>query len=180
METIRALFLTTLHNKTGHHTNNVWLEELAAPYYIFKDAGADVTIAFSGNGPTAINFTNQPPAAITQSAKRFLKDAEAMNFFSNVILLEEIKADDFDLVFIPGANNFMQDITNNRMLKQLLQNFNNEQKPIGAVSHGVVGLVSLLNDKGEPLIKEKKPANGKGIMSFLSGIKVTFSWRIDE
>lgn len=179
MKTIRALFLTTSHNKTGQHTNNSWLEELAAPYYIFKDAGADVTIALSDNSPAVDNLSNRPPAAITQSAKRFLEDTEAMNFFLNTILLEEIKADDFDLVFIPGANNFMQDITNNSILKQLLENFNSEHKPIGAVSHGVAGLVSLLNDKGEPLIKEKKPAPANRVMPFLSGTKMAFSWRIE-
>lgn len=179
METIRALFLTTLHNKAGHDTDNVWLEELAAPYYIFKDAGADVTIALSNNGPVSVNLSNQPPATITQSAKRFLEDAEAMNFFSNTILLEEIKADDFDLVFIPGANNFMQDVTNNRLLKQLLQNFSIKQKPIGAASHGVAGLVSLLNDKGEPLIKEKLPVSTNRVMPFLLGNKMAFSWRLE-
>jgi putative intracellular protease/amidase len=79
-----------------------------------------------------------------------------MNFLSHSILPEEIKADDFDVVFLPGGHGPMWDIAGNKIVKQLLEDFNIEEKPIAAVCHGVVGLLSLQNDNGELLIKGKQ------------------------
>jgi putative intracellular protease/amidase len=92
----------------------------------------------------------------TRSTKRFLKDEEAMKLLSHSIMLKEIKADDFDVVFLPGGHGPLWDLADNKLLKQLLEDFNSSGKTIGAVCQGVVGLVSLQNDAGEPLIKGKR------------------------
>ena len=92
----------------------------------------------------------------TGTTKRFLKDEEAMSFLSHAVLLEDIRTDDFDVVFLPGGHGPMWDIAGNKTVKELLEAFNNERKPIAAVCHGVAGLLAIQNDKGEPLIKGKQ------------------------
>jgi putative intracellular protease/amidase len=155
---MKVLFIATSHDKMGDtgDKTGVWLEELATPYYIFKNAGADVTIASTIGGRVPLDPKSQSIMVATSSTKRFLKDEEAMNFLSHSILLEEVKADDFDVAFLTGGNGPMWDIAGNTTVKQLLEAFNSKGKPIGSVCHGAAGLLLLQNDKGEPLIKGKQ------------------------
>ena len=158
MKSTTILFVTTSHDKMGDTPNNtgVWLEELAAPYYVFKDAGADITIASPKGGPVPIDPKSLSIIVVTRSSKRFLKDPDAMNFLNNSLKLEEVNPLNFDLVFIPGGHGAMWDLADNKILKQILEAFNNSNKIIGSVCHGVVGLLSLQNNNGELLIKGKQ------------------------
>jgi len=92
----------------------------------------------------------------TQSSKRFLKDTEAIKLLSQSIQLQEIAASDFDMVFIPGGHGPLWDLSDNKILNELLEEFNREEKPIGSVCHGVVTLLSLLNKNGLPLVEGKR------------------------
>jgi putative intracellular protease/amidase len=158
MKTLKVLFIATSHDQlgdTGRETG-LWLEELATPYYMFLDSGATVTIASPKGGSVPLDPKSQSIIVATPGTKRFLKDVEAMNFLSHSMLLEEVKAADFEVVFITGGHGAMWDLADNSILKRLLEGFNKENKPIGAVCHGVAGLLSLHNDKGEFLIKDKQ------------------------
>jgi putative intracellular protease/amidase len=175
IKSIKILFITTSHDQLGDTVDKtgVWLEEFTAPYYVFKDAGAEVTIASPNGGPIPIDPKSQSIMVTTRSTKRFLKDIEARSFLAHSILLKEVKADDFDVVFLPGGHGPMWDIAGNKIVKQLLEAFNSENKPIGSVCHGVVGLLALQNDKGELLIKGKQLAgfsNSEEESSGLSGV----------
>ena len=158
MKSTKILFVTTSHDKMGDTlgSTGVWLEELAAPYYIFKDAGATITLASPKGGPVPLDPKSQSIIIVTQSGKRFLKDADAMDFLSQSARLEEVNADNFDMVFLPGGHGAMWDLANNPILKQLLETFNNSNKLIGSVCHGVSALLTLQNDKGDLLIKGKQ------------------------
>jgi putative intracellular protease/amidase len=158
MKSIKILFIASSHDRMGNTDNKtgVWLEELATPYYIFKDAGAEITLASPKGGPVPLDPKSQSIMVVTSGTKRFLKDEEAMNFLAHSILLEEINADDFDVVFLPGGHGPLWDIADNKIVKQLLEAFNNKNKPIGAVCHGVAGLLSVQDDQGKTLIKGKQ------------------------
>ncbi len=158
MKPTRVLFITTSHDKLGDTAGKtgIWLEELAAPYYVFKDAGAQLTVASPNGGMIPLDPKSQSIMVVTRNTKRFQKDEEAMNFLSHSILLEEINADDFDMVFITGGHGSMWDLSNNKILKQLLEAFNQQHKPIGSVCHGVVGLLTLQDDNGQLLVKNKQ------------------------
>jgi putative intracellular protease/amidase len=158
MKSKKILFITTSHDQIEetHASTGVWLEELASPYYVFKDAGADITIASPKGGPIPLEPKSQSILIITRSGKRFLKDLIATDFLSCSSTLAEVKANNFDLVFLPGGHGAMWDIADNELVNQLLESFNTTKKLIGAVSHGVAGLLSLQNDNGEPLLKSKQ------------------------
>jgi len=150
--------VTTSQDKMGDTNNRtgVWLEELAAPYYIFKEAGFELMIASPKGGPVPLDPKSESIIMATQITKRFLKDEDAMNFLSDSTPVEEVKADDFDAVFLPGGHGPMWDIADSQAVKQLLEGFNNENKPIASVCHGVVGLLALQNDNGELVIKDRQ------------------------
>lgn len=158
MKIINILFIATSHDRlgdTGRRTG-IWLEELAAPYYVFREAGAAVKLASPKGGRIPVDPKSQSIIVATRSVKRFLKDSEAMDFLSHSILPQDVKADDFDAVFIPGGHGAMWDLTGNGMVKQLVEDFNSAGKPIGAICHGVAALLSLQNNKAEVLIRGRQ------------------------
>jgi putative intracellular protease/amidase len=158
MKSTKVLFIATSHDKMADtpEETGVWLEELAAPYYIFKEAGADVTLASPGGGRVPLDPKSQSIILATSSTKRFLKDEEAMNFLSSAIPLEEVNDGDFDVIFLPGGYGLMWDLVDSKRVGQLLEIFYSNNKPIGTTSHGIACLLSLKNSKGEVLIKGKK------------------------
>jgi putative intracellular protease/amidase len=158
MNSMKVLFITTSHNKlgdTGGRTG-LWLEDLAAPYYVFKDAGAEITIASPNGGPVPLDPKSQSIIVVTRSAKNFLKDETAMSFLSRSILLQDAKAEAFDVAFVSGGHGALWDLAGNKTLTALLEDLNNHGKPIGAVGHGVAGLLAVQEESGELLIKGKR------------------------
>ncbi|HJS54250.1 MAG TPA: type 1 glutamine amidotransferase domain-containing protein, partial [Chitinophagaceae bacterium] len=137
--------------KTG-----IWLDGLAVPYYIFKDAGEYITIISPQGGEIPVDPNNQLSIAASQSSTRFLRDPQAMYHLSHSLPLNEVNVEDFDLVFVAGGYGSMWDLVDNKELKQILEDFNRQKKPIGLVGHGVVALVSLTKENGESLVKGKK------------------------
>jgi putative intracellular protease/amidase len=158
MKSIKLLFITTSHDKMGDTADKtgVWLEELAAPYYVFKEVDADITVASPKGGQVPLDPKSLAIILATRNTKRFLKDEEAMGILSKSMVLSAIKADDFDGVFITGGHGSLWDLADNQILKPLLEAFLRNGKPIGAVCQGVAGLVSLENDNGECLVKGKQ------------------------
>jgi putative intracellular protease/amidase len=173
MISTKVLFITTSHNKMADtdEKTGVWLEELAAPYYIFKEAGADITLASPEGGKVPLDPKSQAIILATLSTKRFLKDEEAMNFLSNAIPLENVKDSDFDVIFLPGGYGLMWDLADNRKVRQLLEVFYGKNKPIGATSHGIACLLPLKNNKGEALIKGKQLTGIRNSEQNLSQLK---------
>ncbi|NII26471.1 type 1 glutamine amidotransferase domain-containing protein [Pseudoflavitalea sp. X16] len=155
---MRVLFITTSYNNpvdTGGQTGG-WLEDLAVPYYVFMDAGAEVTIASPNGGAILLAPQNQSIIIVTRSARHLLTEAMAMTFLSRSILLKDAKADDFDVVFLSDGYGALWDLAGNRTVKKLLEAFNNSGKPIAAVGHGVAGLLSVRDGGGRLLVKGKR------------------------
>ena len=158
MISAKVLFIATSHDKIGdtNDETGVWLEEIAVPYYVFKDAGTEVILASPKGGRVPLDPKSRSIILATFDTKRFLKDEEAMYFLSHSMLLKDVLADDYDVIFLPGGHGPMWDLADNKTLKKLLEAFNEKNKPIGAVCHGVVGLLSLQNEKGESWIRGKQ------------------------
>jgi putative intracellular protease/amidase len=158
MNALRILFIATSHDKIGDtgKKTGVWLEELAAPYYIFKDGGAVVTLSSPNGGLVPLDPKSQAIMTATSSTKRFLIDFEAMKFLSQAIPLDVIQADNYDAVFIAGGHGALWDIAGNTEVKRVVEDFFKQTKLVGAICHGVAGLLSLQNEQGETLLKGKQ------------------------
>ena len=158
MTQLKVLFVATSNDRVGDTIcpTGVWLEEIAAPYYIFKDAGADLTLASPKGGEIPVDPKSLSIMVATSLTKRFLKDEDAMQFLSQSKLLGEIYTSEFDLIYVTGGLGTLCDLSNNTILNQLLEKQNSQNKLIGMVGHGVVALLSLQDANGEPLVKGKK------------------------
>ena len=158
MKSLNNLIITTSNNKVfnARIKTGVWLETLVAAYYILKDEGENITIVTSKGGQIPLDLISQDTVEVSADAIRFQEDSQAMYRMSHTLPLNEVKAKNFDLVFVPDDYGAMWDFVDNKKLKQILEDFNRQNKPIGLVGHGVAALISLTTDDGEPFVKGKK------------------------
>jgi putative intracellular protease/amidase len=100
-----------------------WLEELASPYYVFVDAGADITLASIQGGQPPLDPKSNLPQSQTESTRRFIRDCSAREQLKNTLAIANIKADDYDVIFLPGGHGTMWDFPTSSDLTQLIEEF---------------------------------------------------------
>ena len=155
---MKILIVLTSHadlGDTGKKTG-FWLEELAAPYYVFKDAGAEMTLASPKGGQPPLDPKSAEPDALTESTKRFNADTEAKAALASTHRLADMKIADFDAVFYPGGHGPLWDLTNDKASVALIENAIAAGKPVGAVCHAPAVLRDVKAADGTPLVKGKK------------------------
>jgi putative intracellular protease/amidase len=150
------LFVVTSHAELGSTGNKAgsWLEELAAPYWRFVDAGYSVTIASPKGGAAPIDPMSVDDMWITAAGRRFREDPDASALLATVPL-DRIDADAFIGVFLVGGASTTWDFPHNRALKKIVEGYFGLNKVIAAVCHGVIGLIQAVDAHGEPLVKNR-------------------------
>lgn len=154
---MKILMVLTSHDQLGNtgRKTGFWLEEFAAPYFVFKDAGAQLTLTSPKGGQPPIDPKSDLPEDQTLAMKRFKQDEEAKNALSQTVKLADMKADDFDTVFYPGGHGPMWDLAESPDSIRLLEAFYNSGKPIALVCHAP-GVLRHVTYKGAPLVKGKR------------------------
>ncbi len=154
----------TSHDQLGNtgRKTGFWLEEFAAPYYVFQDAGVDLTLASPKGGQPPIDPKSDLPENQTPAMTRFKSDERAKKELSQTVKLADVKAEDFDSVFYVGGHGPMWDLAESPVSIELLESFYNSGKPIALVCHAP-GVLRHVTYKGEPLVK------GKHVTGFTNG-----------
>ena len=161
---MKILMVLTSHDqlgKTGRKTG-FWLEEFAAPYFVFKDAGVDLTLASPKGGQPPIDPKSDLPENQTPAMARFKKDPAAQKALAHTLELADMKAEDFDSVFYVGGHGPLWDLADNPVSIALIESFYNSGKPVAAVCHSP-GVLHRVMIKGAPLVK------GKRVTGFTNG-----------
>jgi len=140
---------------TGKKTG-FWLEEFAAPYYVLKDAGADLTVVSPAGGQPPLDPKSDAPDAQTDATRRFKADAEAQAVLASTGKLSRVKAADFDAVFYPGGHGPLWDLAEDRNSIGLIEALAAAGKPIALVCHAPGVLRHVKAADGSPLVKGKK------------------------
>ncbi|MCQ4289239.1 type 1 glutamine amidotransferase domain-containing protein [Pseudomonas stutzeri] len=155
---MKILIVLTSHDKLGDtgKPTGFWLEEFAAPYYVFKDAGAQITLASPKGGQPPLDPKSDAPDAQTELTQRFKNDADAKTLLANTQKLDNVSAADFDAVFYPGGHGPLWDLTSNATSIALIESFIKARKPVGAVCHAPAALVQVRGEDGEYLVKGKR------------------------
>jgi putative intracellular protease/amidase len=140
---------------TGRKTG-FWLEELAAPYYVFLDAGAIVTLASPKGGQPPLDPSSDEPGAQTESTRRFKLDSKALHALAHTLPLSTLDGNKFDGVFYPGGHGPLWDLANDRNSVALIENMIAAGKPVALVCHAPGVLKSVTRGNGVPLVKGKR------------------------
>ncbi|WP_243364090.1 type 1 glutamine amidotransferase domain-containing protein [Fundidesulfovibrio terrae] len=136
---------------TGRRTG-VWLEELAAPYYVFRDAGASVTLASPKGGRPPVDPGSETLETLTDACRRFQLDALALAALSGTVRLADVSAADFDAVFYPGGHGPLWDLAEDDDSISIIETMFAAGKPVGAVCHGPAVLRHARKYDGTPLV----------------------------
>jgi putative intracellular protease/amidase len=148
----------TSHDRLGDtgRKTGFWLEEFAAPYYVLRDAGAEITLASPKGGQPPVDPKSDDPSAETPAMKRFRSDPEAQRALANTVKLSSVSADDFDAVFYPGGHGPLWDLAGDTNSIRLIERLYGEGKPVGAVCHGPAVLLAAKGPDGAPLVQGKR------------------------
>ncbi|MEP0907378.1 type 1 glutamine amidotransferase domain-containing protein [Leptolyngbya subtilissima ST-M1] len=134
---MRILMVLTSHDQLGDtgKKTGFWLEEFAAPYYVFKDAGADITLASPRGGQPPLDPKSDAPDAQTEATARFSQDSDAQKALAKTAVLATLSAADYDAVFYPGGHGPLWDLAADTHSIALIEAFYGANKPVAAVCH---------------------------------------------
>ena len=161
---MKILMVLTSHDKLGNtgRKTGFWLEEFAAPYFVFQDADVEVTLVSPKGGQPPIDPVSDLPDQQTPAMARFKKNASAQQALANTLRLGEVKTEDFDTVFYSGGHGPMWDLAEDPNSIALIESFYNSGKFIAFVCHAP-GVLRHVKQNGEPLV------NGKKLTGFTNG-----------
>jgi putative intracellular protease/amidase len=161
---MKIVMVLTSHDQLGNtgRKTGFWLEEFAAPYFVFRDADVDLTLASPKGGQPPLDPKSDLPENQTPAMARFKQDKRAQKELSQTVKLADVKPENYDTVFYVGGHGPLWDLAENPVSIALLESFYNSAKPIALVCHSP-GVLRHVTYKGEPLVK------GKHVTGFTDG-----------
>jgi putative intracellular protease/amidase len=162
---MKILMVLTSHDKLGNtgRKTGFWLEELAAPYFVFKDAGAEIVLASPNGGQPPLDPKSNEPGFQTDLTRRFEADAAAKAQLASTVRLESVKQEDYDSVFYPGGHGPMWDLAEDKNSVKLLESFVAAGKTFAVVCHSTGALRHVKTPDGKLLVA------GKTVTGFTNG-----------
>ncbi|MET0254382.1 MAG: type 1 glutamine amidotransferase domain-containing protein [Luteibacter sp.] len=155
---MKVLIVLTSHDQLGNtgRKTGFWLEELAAPYYTFKDAGAEVVLASPKGGQPPLDPKSNEPSFQTDVTRRFEADAAANAQLADTVRLDSVSQADFDTVFYPGGHGPLWDLAEDKHSIALIESFIEAGKPVALVCHAPGVLRHVKGADGKPLVAGKQ------------------------
>jgi putative intracellular protease/amidase len=158
--TMNILMILTSNDKLGasDKKTGIWLEEFAAPYYAFNDAGANVTLASPLGGQPPLDPRSDAPSFQTEDTQRFRADRAAQANLASTVKLSSVSADGFDAIFCVGGHGVMWDVAEDAASINLIETMFAANKPVSALCHGSAVFRHTKAPDGTPLVRGKKVA----------------------
>jgi len=162
---MKILMVVTSHDRLGDtgRKTGFWLEELAAPYFVFKDAGHEITLASPKGGRPPLDPKSNEPEFRTDLTLRFEKDKAAEAQLDKTLTLASVRQQDYDTVFYPGGHGPMWDLAEDRHSIRLIESFVAAAKPFAVVCHSTGALRHVKTPDGKQLVE------GKQVTGFTNG-----------
>jgi len=154
----KILMVLTSHDQLGNTgaKTGFWLEEFAAPYYAFKDAGAGITLASPLGGQPPLDPKSDDAGSQTDATRRFKADSAAQAVLASTLKLKDVSATDFDAVFYPGGHGLLWDLAEDATSVALIESMLKAGKPVAAVCHAPAVLRHPKAGDGASVVKGKK------------------------
>lgn len=179
---MNILMLLTSHDQLGDsgRKTGFWLEEFAAPYYLFRDAGATLTLASPLGGQPPLDPKSDEAAAQTDATRRFKADVVAQSALAATVKLSTLKADSFDAVFYPGGHGPMWDLAEDAESIALIGAMIAAGKPVAAVCHAPAVLRHAKAPGGQPLVQGKKVTGFTNTEEAASGLSKVVPFLVED
>jgi putative intracellular protease/amidase len=154
---MKIIMVLTSHDQLGNtgRKTGFWLEEFAAPYFVFRDAGVELTLASPKGGQPPVDPKSDLPENQTPAMARFKQDKVAQQVLAQTVRLADMRAENFDTVFYVGGHGPMWDLAESTDSIALIESFYNSGKPVALVCHSP-GVLHRVTYKGAPIVKGKR------------------------
>lgn len=155
---MKILMVLTSHDQLGDtgKKTGFWLEEFAAPYYVFKDAGAEITLASPKGGQPPIDPSSDDESAQTDDTRRFKADADSQAHLAATLKLADVDPAGFDAIFYPGGHGPLWDLAEDADSRRLIEAFAADDRPVGAVCHAPAVFRHTVGTDGKPLVAGRR------------------------
>jgi putative intracellular protease/amidase len=155
---MKILMVLTSHDMLGDTGDKTgfWLEELAAPYYVLSDAGAELTLASPAGGQPPLDPKSDAVDAQTDSTRRFKNDPAAQAALATTVPLSTVDADEFDAVFYPGGHGPLWDLAEDADSRRLIETFLASDRPVAAVCHAPAVLRHAVGAESRSIVSGRK------------------------
>jgi len=155
---MKILMVLTSHDELGDTGNKTgfWLEEFAAPYYVLKDAGHEITLASPAGGKPPLDPKSDEPDAQTAATERYKEDSEAQAQLASTEKLADVDVASFDGVFYPGGHGPLWDLAESAVSKAVIEDTLAAGKPVALVCHAPAVLKNVTAPNGDPIVKGRK------------------------
>ncbi|WP_199443496.1 type 1 glutamine amidotransferase domain-containing protein [Umezawaea beigongshangensis] len=155
---MKVLIVLTSHDELGDtgRKTGFWLEELAAPYYRFKEAGWQVVLASPRGGRPPLDPKSNEPGFQTEQTRRFEADPEATAALADTVRLDSVSAGDVDAVFYAGGHGPLWDLAEDADSARLIETTLRSGKPVALVCHAPGVLRHVVGEDGAPLVRDRR------------------------
>ena len=179
---MNILMVLTSHDRLGDtgKKTGFWLEEFAAPYYVFVDAGADVTLASPMGGAPPLDPKSDEPDAQTEATRRFASDARAQAALADTVPLDAVRAEDFDAVFYPGGHGPLWDLAEDEHSIDLIETMARADKVVAAVCHAPGVLRHVQDAEGRPLVQGRQVTGFTNTEEDAVGLSEVVPFRVED
>jgi putative intracellular protease/amidase len=179
---MNILMVLTSHDQLGNtsHKTGFWLEEFAAPYYVFKDAGAKLTLASPLGGRPPLDPKSDDAASQTDATRRFKADPAAQSALSATLKLSGLKASDFDAVFYPGGHGPLWDLAQDAASIALIDAMVAAGKPVAAVCHAPGVLSHARKADGTALVEGKNVTGFTNTEEAAAGLTMIVPFLVED
>lgn len=179
---MKILMVLTSHDKLGDtgKKTGFWLEEFAAPYYVFKNAGTVIVVASPLGGQPPLDPKSDEPESQTEATKRFKADPLAQAILADTVKLSSVSADDFDAVFYPGGHGPLWDLAEDANSIALIEKMLAADKYVVAVCHAPGVLRHAKSPDGSPVVKGKKVAGFTNTEEEAAGLSKVVPFLVED
>lgn len=137
-----------------------WAAELTHPLRVFQEAGYEVTLVSTEGGKIEMDGYSNPTDQSGYSAHDvitlgYMQQKSFNDMLSNTQKMTDVKATDFDAIFLVGGQGPMYTFKGNKDLEKLFASFYEAGKPSAAVCHSVTLLLEAKKSNGELIVKGK-------------------------
>jgi putative intracellular protease/amidase len=152
---MKILMVLTSHDALGDsgEKTGFWLEEFAAPYYVFEDAAVLITLASPRGGRPPMDPRSDAEGARTAATRRFETDPKAQAKLAHTVPLADVDPKDFDAVFYPGGHGPLWDLAEDPASIALIEAMLAAGKPSAFVCHAPGVLLHARDAEGAPLVQ---------------------------
>lgn len=152
----KVLLVATSSAYLKDHPTGLWIEELASAYYIFEEAGYEITIASPKGGPIPIDSASLGEGFFTDYAKKFMHDNNSIGKLGHSKPVADIgDGSEYDAIFMAGGHGTCSDFIGCPPLQKLIEAMYNADKVVSAVCHGPICFTDCVKTDGSPLVKDK-------------------------